>query len=88
MACSLACLGYAETSANAGWFDPNDYDECVLEKMKGQPVQMVDIAVEYCALKFPCNAKFKEDFLSCLYRSYSPGGNYCLQASRQYCNQN
>ena len=34
--CSLACLGYSTRSANAGWFGPSNYDECVLEKMKGQ----------------------------------------------------
>ena len=36
MFCSLARLGYANTSANAGWFGPSNYEECVLEKMKGQ----------------------------------------------------
>ena len=51
--CSLACLGYSTRSANAGWFDPSNYEECVLENMKGQGRYMFPTAREACLLKFP-----------------------------------
>jgi hypothetical protein len=50
--CSLACLGYPNRSANSGWFGPANYDECMLEKMKGQGYYMAEIAKETCRLKF------------------------------------
>jgi hypothetical protein len=51
--CSLACLGYPNRSANAGWFGPSNYEECVLEKMKGQSSYMLATAQNACRLKFP-----------------------------------
>ena len=32
--CSLAWLGFAKQSADAGWFGPGNYAECMLEKLK------------------------------------------------------
>jgi hypothetical protein len=52
--CSLACLGYPNRSANAGWFGPSNYEECVLEKMKGQSRYMFNAAMRACDDKFPC----------------------------------
>jgi hypothetical protein len=55
--CSLACLDYPNRSANAGWFGPANYDECMLEKMKGQGYYMAEIAKAACLLKFPPQPK-------------------------------
>jgi hypothetical protein len=51
--CSLACLGYPNRSAKAAWFGPSNYEECVLEKMKGQSSYMLATAQNACRLKFP-----------------------------------
>jgi len=51
--CSLACVGYANTSATAGWFGPSNYDECVLNKMKGQGPYMLPRAQQTCRDQFP-----------------------------------
>ena len=40
-------------TSTAGWLGPSDYDECVLEKMKGQSKNMVRHARNYCRSKFP-----------------------------------
>lgn len=39
--------------AIAGWFGPDDYDECVLEKMKGQSEEMLWTARSVCEKQFP-----------------------------------
>ena len=75
--CSFALLGYANTSANAGWFGPSNYAECMLEKLKdghshgGYSVEYY--AKKACALKFPCvdDAEFKK----CM--SEHSDENYC-----------
>jgi hypothetical protein len=38
--------------ANADWFGPDNYEECVLEKMKGQPKEMMWTAQTACEKKF------------------------------------
>src|SRR3989344_2744502 len=37
----------------AGWFGPDNYDECILEKMKDQPRNMMPYARDACEKKFP-----------------------------------
>ncbi len=37
----------------AGWFGPDNYEDCVLEKMKDQPRNMMYLAQEACEKKFP-----------------------------------
>ena len=37
----------------AGWFGPDNYDECILEKMKDQPRNMMSYAQHACEKKFP-----------------------------------
>ncbi len=59
--CALACLGYPKRSANAGWFGPGNYHECVLEKMKGQSPYMLETAQSACELEFPCPDKYHKD---------------------------
>lgn len=39
--------------AKAGIFGPANYEECMLEKMKGQERSMYSIASSYCREKFP-----------------------------------
>jgi hypothetical protein len=82
--CSLACLGYPTRSANAGWFGPSNYDECMLDKMKGQPWTMGEIVAKACILQFACNDKFTADFGTCM-RDPTLGFNYCAREAFQYC---
>lgn len=37
----------------AGWFGPDNYEDCVLEKMKDQPRNMMSYAQDACEKKFP-----------------------------------
>jgi len=50
--CSLVCVGYANTLANAGWFGPSTYHECVLDEMKGRPQYMMGTVNKDCTAKF------------------------------------
>ena len=63
--CSFACLGYSSTSANGGWFGPSNYNECMVDKMKGQPWNMGQIVATACALQFVCDAKSAAGFSEC-----------------------
>jgi hypothetical protein len=47
----------------SGWFGPDNYDDCVLEKMKGQAMKMIHTAHDACWPKFPDKARSKE--ISC-----------------------
>jgi len=47
----LGCYG----TAHAGWFGPKNYDECILENMKG-----VTIVQAVWAIQNSCRAKFPE----------------------------
>jgi hypothetical protein len=40
-------------SAFAGWFGPDNYEDCVLEKMKGQNKAMISTARKACEKQFP-----------------------------------
>lgn len=37
----------------AGWFDLDNYEDCVLEKMKGQQKHLLNIARKACRNEFP-----------------------------------
>ena len=37
----------------AGWFDPDNYEDCVLEKMKGQDRGLISTARKACRYQFP-----------------------------------
>jgi len=80
--CSLACLGYPNRSANAGWFGPSNYDECMLDKMKGQPWTMGDIAAKACMLQFVCDAKSAAGYSECMRNTYPGSAHDC---ARIYC---
>jgi hypothetical protein len=47
-------------AANAGWFGPNNYEECMLDKMKGQTDSMYLTARTACAKLF----KLEQEMLS------------------------
>jgi hypothetical protein len=51
--CSLAGVGYVNTSATAGWFGPSNYNECVLDTMKGQNAYMIEFAQAFCRKQLP-----------------------------------
>jgi hypothetical protein len=79
--CSLACLGYANTSANAGWFGPSNYEECMLEKMKDQSPYMLKTAQD------ACRAKFKDDSKEVSLDQRLIQFNWCMdeQTAKQIC---
>lgn len=43
----IPCLGFS------GWFGANNFEECVLEKMKGQNKSLINFARKACENKFP-----------------------------------
>jgi hypothetical protein len=47
--------------ARSQWFGPKNLEECVLEKMKGQPPNMVGIARAACLKQFPLEVLLAED---------------------------
>lgn len=54
----LVCIGFilsilAPLDARAGWFGPDNYEDCILEKMKDQPRNMMPYAEDACEKKFP-----------------------------------
>jgi len=49
----------AASQANAGWLSPDTYDECVLERMKGQAKAMIYHARNACELEFPYEKKLQ-----------------------------
>lgn len=51
--CVLLLLLFCSTSAQSGWLGPDNYEECVLEKMKGQDRSMRSTAQKACRKKFP-----------------------------------
>jgi hypothetical protein len=58
---SLVFLVSIDRRAQAGWFGPSNYDECVLQKMKGQAAYMYPNASAACREEFPAPAPIKDD---------------------------
>ncbi|MBU0769350.1 MAG: hypothetical protein KJ687_09695 [Proteobacteria bacterium] len=48
------------SSVQAGWFGPSNFDDCVLEKMKGQTPNMIGVARSACRSQFPEEILLKE----------------------------
>ncbi len=44
---------FGASSVQAGWLGPSNFDECVLEKMKGQAPNMIGVARSACRARFP-----------------------------------
>ena len=49
----LAAISVTKSPVYAGWFGPSNYDECVLDKMKGQSPAMLYHAEAACRIEFP-----------------------------------
>ena len=52
---------FAPSAAQAQLFGPKNREECILDKMKGQPPNMVGIASAACLKLFPQEALLSED---------------------------
>jgi len=57
----LVLVLLSPTIARAQWFGPKNLEECVLEKMKGQPPNMVGIARAACLKQFPQEILLADD---------------------------
>jgi hypothetical protein len=59
--------------ANIGWFGPGNFQECMLEKMKGQPPNMSTFVYKACNEQFPCGGadskSFWKELNSCMEKS-------------------
>ena len=54
----FVCIGFVLSvlmplDVRAGWFGPDNYEDCILEKMKDQPRNMMSYAQDACEKKFP-----------------------------------
>ena len=49
----ILLLFFFSSNSFAGLFGPSNYEECVLDKMKGQDRWMLSTAREACLIKFP-----------------------------------
>lgn len=47
------------SSSHANWFGPDNFEECVLDKMKGQNKSMIYTARKACEIKFPYEKKLE-----------------------------
>ena len=50
---AFALMIFAQSSAYAGLFGAASYEECVLDKMKGQAAGMIGMAKDACRKEFP-----------------------------------
>jgi len=55
----LVCL--SATAANAGWFSYDDYEDCMLGRMKGQPQSMYNLADRACSKQFKVEVAVPKD---------------------------
>ena len=53
----LIAITVTPVLAEAGWFGPDNYEECVLDKMKGQDRGMLPTAEKACEKQFPFEKK-------------------------------
>jgi hypothetical protein len=57
---ALGLFSYPYRVAHAGWFGPSNYDECLIDKMKGQTIYMLGVAQGACLKLFPPPPKAPE----------------------------
>ncbi|GAB6111556.1 hypothetical protein [Desulfomicrobium salsuginis] len=60
---SFVFIFFYSSVATAGWFGPSNFDECVIEGMKGQDKSMVRLVAKMCEKKFPFEKKLSFDYL-------------------------
>jgi hypothetical protein len=87
---TLTCVFYSDRLANAGWFGPNDYHECLIDKMKGQNVFMLRMVETECLTQFACNSKARTSFQTCLNNLQmldQDTVNVCSTLAAAYCNE-
>ena len=96
----IAVLLLGTSGANAGWFGPSDYRECVLDEMKGKPQYMLSTVRGLCNKKFPCQQPTPSEYAVCDDKSWDskpyqgdglPTPGYTpsyLPTPRDYCRDN
>lgn len=88
--CGLVCVLYSYKHAAAGWFGPSNYNECLIDKMKGQNALMMPRAAAECLTQFACNAEARNDFRQCLERALvidAISVDTCSTEAAKYCKQ-
>lgn len=60
---SFVFIFFYSSVATAGWFGPSNFDECVIEGMKGQDKSMVRLVAKMCEKKFPFEKQLGFDYL-------------------------
>jgi hypothetical protein len=61
----IAALLLSTSGANAGWFGPSDYRECVLNEMKGTAASMLSTVKGLCNERFPCPEPTPSEYYKC-----------------------
>jgi hypothetical protein len=61
----LIALLLHTSGANAGWFGPSDYRECVLAEMNGKPPYMLSTVRGLCNNRFPCPQPTPSEYAVC-----------------------
>jgi|HubBroStandDraft_6_1064221.scaffolds.fasta_scaffold207677_2 hypothetical protein len=88
----LIALLLHTSGANAGWFGPSDYRECVLAEMKGKPEYLLPTIRGLCNNKFPCAKPSSDELAECYTMTDTPksipdgyGGSITVITARDYC---
>ena len=58
----LMLTGFSSATVHAQWFGPKNFEDCVLDKMKGQQPNMVGIARAACLKLFPQEVLLTEEY--------------------------
>ena len=61
----IAALLLSTSGANAGWFGPRNYRECVLNEMKGTAASMLPTVKGLCNKRFPCAEPTPGEYAEC-----------------------
>ena len=80
----IAALLLSASDANAGWFGPSDYRECVLSEMKGTAIAMLSTVEGLCDKRFPCPKPTPSDFAECNV-SHTAASEGMLFTPRDFC---
>jgi hypothetical protein len=75
----------SEQECERGMVWSEHYDECMLDKMKGQPWNMGEIVAKACMIQFACNDNAKAEFIKCMHDSPNFGTHSCGEIASVYC---